>query len=76
MSDDGPVCFITDLPMAWCAHCRAVPERPPKVAPEERGPVFIAQYHGTCAVCSGHITPGEDAAALLNDDGYACAECL
>lgn len=69
-----PRCERTDLPVSMCAHCRPSPVCG-GVAPDERGPVFTAEYHGTCAICDDHISPGDEI-ARLREGGYACEECL
>lgn len=70
---DGPICPRSDLPKAWCNHCRA--PVPAGQLPLHHGRPFTAQYHGTCAVCDGHIAPGSQTARLIGA-GYACEECI
>jgi hypothetical protein len=76
---DGPICPRSDLPTAWCGHCRqqeAVPGQLGLTFTEDHGPVFTAQYPGTCAVCDGFIKPDTQIARLRRGGGYACEDCL
>lgn len=79
MTDDGPVCFVTELPMAWCAHCRPKPPEPP--GPEEPpkprwSPDLIsAIYHSRCPGCGEHIAPGDRIGHPEDDTTWVCEDC-
>ncbi len=73
-----PVCPRTDLPQAWCAHCRGHDQPPTATVAGELGQPFMARYDGRCALCDGPIRTGDITARLAPDDGdgYACQDCL
>ncbi len=79
MTVSEPVCPRTDLPQAWCAHCRDHDQLPKvTLSTGEFGVPFQARYDGRCAVCDGPIRVGDVTARLAPEvgDGYGCQECL
>lgn len=62
---DEPLCELTDMPKAWCAHCKQqdLPKPPPL-------DWFPARYPGRCVECSKGFEEGDDIART--DDGYVC----
>lgn len=84
--NDGPICEITELPQAWCAHCRKTPEL--ETIPTEdytlAGRTFTAMYSGRCAIDPDHTVRRGDTVAyvklvdnpMLPVPGVACAACV
>lgn len=80
--EDGPICDLTELPVAWCHHCRA-PFRPRRrgltpistPAGTEVRARFTARYGGTCAACGEHYREGDSIGVTIDDD-YVCEECV
>ena len=84
--NDGPICEITELPQAWCAHCRKTPELDEVFAEDYvlSGRAFEARYHGRCAIDYDHTIRRGDLVAyvkhadnpMLPVPGVACAACV
>lgn len=63
MSDD--LCELTEMPTAWCAHCR----KQDLPAPDPLR-YFPARFDGRCALCFKDIEVGDEIAST--EDGYIC----
>lgn len=74
-----PRCGLTELPVAWCAHCRQPAAEPPPAGDVRFGVPFTAGHDSRCADCGGPIREGDTVAALLDGDGrllgYGCTDC-
>ena len=80
-------CSRSDLPVEWCAHCRAegrvvtasatpVPQRPSTSRAVALPPSGVrARYPGTCPACTGRVVVGDE---IATDEGgrWVHAECV
>lgn len=84
MSNDGPICERTDLPQAWCAHCRGSEDIAIEDAYEVTGRPFEARFPGRCTLDDEHTIRRGDLVAyvrhadnpMLPVPGVACASCV
>ncbi len=79
-ADDGPLCSHSDLPRAWCGHCREqeAAERARLRRQRPRGTDvyhrFLAGYPGTCERCGADYGIGAYIGVTLHET-YVCEEC-
>jgi hypothetical protein len=62
-----PWCEFNDMPASGCSHCLGTPELDVIQKPE-LGPIVIARFNGTCAVCNKEIKADEDHIGRIMDD--------
>lgn len=82
---DGTICPITEMPTAWCAHCRDgnrfhrglrdKMQRPPNQIGIRVRYQFTARHIGVCHHCGGTIEVGKPA-GVTSDAETVCARCL
>lgn len=77
--NDGPICALTDLPQAWCDHCRDDPAKGGRIRRSRpRGTEvrarFTARYPGKCTACGDAFAEG-DRIGITIDEDYVCEEC-
>lgn len=71
-TDNDEWCDFSDMPKVGCEHCNPTRPQPKPLL----GPIFVAQYQGTCCVCGKDIELGDHIGALLEDEGeYAHYGC-
>jgi hypothetical protein len=80
---DGPLCPRTDMPVAWCAHCREQAnhkrgrrswgrgQRPRDFRVRAR---FTARFAGRCVHCDEQFCEGDYIGITSNED-YLCEGC-
>lgn len=79
-TDDGPLCSLTDLPQAWCGHCRETKiqarQRIRRSRPtgNEVAHRFFCRYGGKCSRCGEDYQAQDYIGVSLNGD-YVCEEC-
>lgn len=78
---DGPLCRLSELPVAWCALCSGICDPSGPRQDRLRGPaltetdVHTADHAGrVCAWCGNSFRDGS-AIGVSWDDDYVCEDC-
>ncbi len=66
--DTGPRCDVMDLPRAWCAHCRHLPD------PPAYGRWYQARTALVCVDCGDGIESG-DRVRAASQGHVVCEDC-
>lgn len=76
--NDGLVCPQTDMPQAWCDHCRALEAQALHKTANQREDyivyTFLASEAGTCVHCGRRYVIGERIGITVAEN-YTCSAC-
>jgi hypothetical protein len=78
LSDDGDaICERSDLPMAWCSHCKGLDKPKPNYRPQHvpLGPWETAAEPGECCRCGRAFRVRATVRWDFDDEGWIFNNC-